>query len=122
MPDFDTVDAYIAAQAADAQPMLNQLRASVRAALPRAEEYMSNYNLPAYRLNGRPVTYFGAAKKHCALYGINESVRERFPEELLPYGDISKGTIRFPLDKPLPKTLVKKLVQGIAAEKKGTNR
>ena len=122
MPDFDTVDAYIAAQAAVAQPMLRQLRDAVRAAIPKAEEHMSNYNLPVYRLDGRAVTYIGAAKKHCALYAIYEAVRDQFPEELAPYGDISKGTIRFPLDQPLPKALVKKLVRAVAADRKGAKR
>ena len=112
MPDFATVDQYIAAQAPEAQPMLKSLRKAIRAALPRAEESISGYNMPTYRVDGRAVAYFGAAKKHCALYGI---VRDGFEAELAPYGDVSKGTLRFPLGDKLPVDLVQRLVKARAA-------
>ena len=112
MPDFATVDAYIAAQAAEAQPMLVELRKAIRAALPRAEESISGYNMPTYRVDGRAVAYFGAAKKHCALYGV---IRDGFERELERYGDVSKGTLRFPLGEKLPVNLVKRLVKARAA-------
>ena len=108
--DFTSVDDYIAGQPAAAQPMLRQLRKIVKAALPDATEKIA-YNMPTYRLNNRNVTYFGAAKKHCALYGVK---RQGFEKELEPYGDVSKGTIRFPLADPLPADLVRRLVLATA--------
>jgi uncharacterized protein YdhG (YjbR/CyaY superfamily) len=115
MPDFASVDEYIAAQPAAAQPMLRELRATIRAALPQAEELVSGYNLPTYKVGGKAVTYFGAAKKHCALYGV---LRDGFEEELQPYGDVSKGTVRFPLDQPLPADLVRRLVLAGASRRR----
>jgi uncharacterized protein YdhG (YjbR/CyaY superfamily) len=109
MPTFATVDEYIAAQSAVAQPRLRELRAIIRAAVPEATEVIS-YGLPTYRLRVGFV-YFGAAKHHCALYG---SAMDAFAEELRGF-DTSKGTVRFPLDQPIPEALVHKLVVAKAA-------
>src|SRR5439155_12960685 len=65
MPTFASVDDYIAAQSAEAQPRLRELRAIFRAALPEADEVIS-YDLPAYKF-GAGFVYFGAAKRHCAI-------------------------------------------------------
>ena len=100
-----SVDEYIAAQAAAAQPRLRELRAIVRAAVPQAAEVIS-YGLPTYRLAGRIVS-FGAAKRHCALYG---AALDACPDELRNY-ETGKGTVRFALDAPIPAELVRKLVQ-----------
>ena len=113
MPDYASVDEYISRQPEGAQPMLRQLRQAIRAALPGAEESISGYNMPTYRVDGRAVAYFGAAKQHCALYGVT---RDGFEEELAPYGDVSKGTLRFPLGQKLPVDLVKRLVKARAAQ------
>ena len=115
MPDYVSVDDYIAKQAPEAQPMLQQLRQAIRAALPRAEESISGYNMPTYRVDGRAVAYFGAAKKHCALYGV---VQEGFEEELEKYGGAVRGTLRFPLGERLPVGLVKRLVKARAAARR----
>ena len=112
MPTPATVDDYIAAQSAAAQPRLRELRAIIRAAVPGATEIIS-YGLPTYRL-GVGSVYFGAAKRHCALYG---SALDSFPEELQGL-DTSKGTVRFPLDRPIPEELVHKLVVAKAARQK----
>ena len=109
MPAFATVDDYIAAQSAAAQPRLRELRAIIRAAVPEATEVIS-YGLPTYKFRVGFV-YFGAAKRHCALYG---SALDAFPEELRGF-DTSKGTVRFPLDQPIPEELVRKLVVAKAA-------
>ena len=106
------MDDYIGAQSAATQPMLRELRAAIRAALPEAEERIS-YNMPAYLVGGRNVAYFGAAKKHCALYAV---VRDGFEEELRPYGDVSKGTMRLPLGEPVPVDLIGRLVRARAAQ------
>ena len=109
MPSFATVDDYIAAQSAQAQPRLRELRAIIRATIPDAAEVIS-YDMPTYNFPGGFVS-FGAAKKHCALYGTPIDL---YPEEVSAYST-SKGTIRFPFDKPIPEDLVRKLVQAKAA-------
>ena len=109
MPTPDTVDDYIAAQSIKVQPRLRELRAIILAALPGATEVIS-YGMPTYKY-GTARCYFGAAKNHCALYG---SAMDAFPDELRDYST-SKGTVRFPLDRPIPGELVRKLVTAKAA-------
>jgi uncharacterized protein YdhG (YjbR/CyaY superfamily) len=109
MPAPATVDDYIAAQSAVVQTRLRELRAIIRAAVPEATEVIS-YGIPTYRLRVGFVS-FGAAKRHCALYG---SAMAEFADELRGF-DTSKGTVRFPLDKPIPEDLVRKLVVAKAA-------
>jgi uncharacterized protein YdhG (YjbR/CyaY superfamily) len=111
MPTFASVDDYIAAQSAEAQPRLRELRATIRAAVPEAAEVIS-YGLPTYKFRVGSV-YFGAAKRHVALYG---SAMDLFAEELRGY-DSSKGTLRFPINQPIPEELVRKLVLATVAEK-----
>ena len=111
MPPIATVDEYIAAQSAQAQPRLRELRAIIRAALPEAVEVMS-YGMPTYKFPTGSV-HFAAAKRHCALYG---SAMDSFAEELRGYAT-SKGTVRFPLDQPIPRDLVHKLVTAKAARR-----
>lgn len=108
------VEAYLATVPPEARRMLKQLRKTIMAAAPKAVEGIS-YGVPGYKYNGRPLVYFGAAKKHCGFYVENGSFNEAYKEELKAY-DTSKGTIRFPLDKPLPIALVKKIVKARMAE------
>ena len=93
---------------------LEQLREVIRGAAPGAEEYIS-YGLAAFRVEGKPLVAFGAAEKHCAFYLMSGSTVEAYKEELTGY-DTSKGTIRFQPSRPLPKTLVRKLVKARMAE------
>lgn len=116
MPVFATVDDYIAAQSAEAQPRLRELRAIVRAAVPEAAEVIS-YGIPSYRMRVG-IVHFGAAKKHVALYG---AAVDGFTEELRGF-DTSKGTVRFPLDTPIPEDLVRKLVLARVAEEAARKR
>jgi uncharacterized protein YdhG (YjbR/CyaY superfamily) len=99
-----SVDEYIAAQPAEAQPRLRELRAAIRGAAPQATEIIS-YGMPTYKHGGRSV-HFGAAKRHCALYG---SAIDAFANELREFKTL-KGTVQFPLDRPIPDHLVRKLV------------
>jgi len=105
MPSFATVDDYIAAQSAQAQPRLREIRSIIHATLPDAAEVIS-YDMPTYNFPGGFVS-FGAAKKHCALYGTPIDL---YPEEVSAYST-SKGTIRFLFDQPIPEDLVRKLVK-----------
>jgi uncharacterized protein YdhG (YjbR/CyaY superfamily) len=102
-----TVDDYLAALPAEQNAALQKIRATVKATAPEAVESMS-YGIPTFKYKGRPLIYFGAAKKHCAIYGM--SVMGAHEADLQPY-DRSKGTVRFPTEKPLPTALVKKLVK-----------
>lgn len=101
------VDAYIAAQAAEAQPALEKMRAIIRSAAPKAEEVIS-YRIPSYKQNGMVVA-FGAAKKHVGLYAMSPAVLETLAKELASY-ETSKGTVRFPLGKPMDEKLIRKIV------------
>ena len=109
----ETIDEYLAFLSADKRAALEKLRKSIKAAAPKAEECIS-YQVPAFRLGGRMLVAFGAAAKHCAFYPGAFPV-EAHKEELTEY-DTSKGTIRFQAGKPLPATLVRKLVKARIAE------
>ena len=106
-PRSKTVDGYLAALDGDKRAALEKLRRSIRAAAPRAEECIS-YGLPAFRLDGRMLVWFGAASGHCAFYP--GGIVQAYADELAGYGT-SKGTIRFAPDDPLPSVLVRKLVK-----------
>lgn len=107
------VETYIAAAPAEARPMLEKLRKVMRAAMPKANEIIS-YTIPTYKY-GKGMVSFGAAKGHCGLYGIGKAIITAHMDEIKPYGT-NGSTVRFPLDKPLPVALVKKLVKARAAE------
>jgi uncharacterized protein YdhG (YjbR/CyaY superfamily) len=103
-----TIDEYLSLVSEDKRAALQALREMIRATAPEAEECIS-YKMPAFRLNGMLVG-FAAAKNHCALYAWNGSSVGMFADELKGY-DTSKGAIRFTPDKPLPETLVRRLVE-----------
>jgi uncharacterized protein YdhG (YjbR/CyaY superfamily) len=102
-----TADAYLAALSDDKRAALETLRKTIKAAAAQAEECIS-YQLPAFRLKGKLLVAYGAAANHCAFYP--GSVVEALKDELKDY-DTSKGTIRFPANRPLPSALVRKLVK-----------
>jgi uncharacterized protein YdhG (YjbR/CyaY superfamily) len=108
-----TVDAYIESQPPETQSRLRELRAIIRAAVPQAKEVIS-YGMPTYKLEGRFVS-IGAAKRHCALYGTPQDL---FAEELRGYKTL-KGTVQFPLNRPVPEALVRKLVQAKLSPPRG---
>ena len=111
---LETIDEYLAPLSPDKQSALGKLRKAIRAAAPRAEEGIS-YGMPAFRLDGKPLVYFGAAAKHCAFYPGSARLIGDMKKELAAY-ETSKGTIRFPPDTPLPTALVKKIVKARIAE------
>ena len=104
-----TIDEYLAAVAPDKRAALQKLRKLIRSIVPAAEECIS-YGLAAFKLDGKPLVAFGASAKHCAFFPMDGSTVAAFAEELKDY-DTSKGTIRFQPEKPLPATLVRKLVK-----------
>ena len=118
-----TIDEYLAAVKADQRAALQKLRRAIHGAAPKAQECIS-YGIPAFRLNGRSLVFFGAWANHCALYPGSSATLKKFRNELTDF-PISKGTIRFSADKPLPVSLVKKLVKARIAEnndRANTNR
>jgi len=104
---FETMDAYIESFQKNVQVVLKRLRATVQGAAPGAVESIS-YDMPTFKVNGKRLVYFSAWKNHIGFYSIPEG-NEAFRRELSPYSG-EKGSLRFPLDKPIPYDLVRKIV------------
>lgn len=106
-----TIDEVIARAAPEHRPALETLRRQIHAAIPGAVECIS-YGQAGFRVGGKAVVWFGAAKKHLSLFP--GAIVEAHEKELRGF-DTSKGTIRFQPDRPLPPALVKKLVKAAVA-------
>jgi uncharacterized protein YdhG (YjbR/CyaY superfamily) len=104
---FKTIDEYIATFPKNTQTVLQELRQVIRESAPEAEEAIS-YQMPAFKQNG-VLVWFAAFKNHIGFFP-KTSVIEAFKDELASY-KVSKGTIRFTLDKPIPYELVRKIVK-----------
>ena len=111
-PAFHTIDEYIALFPAETQKILQELRATIYAAAPGAQEKIS-YQMPAFHLKGNLV-YFAAWKDHIGFYPTSSGTRA-FQQELSAY-EFSKGTVKFPLDQPLPLDLITRIVKFRVAE------
>jgi uncharacterized protein YdhG (YjbR/CyaY superfamily) len=109
---FQSVEEYIAVFPENIQTVLQQLRNIIKKAAPQAEEVIS-YNMPAYKLNGILV-YFAGYAQHIGFYPTSSGI-ETFKNEISAYKN-SKGAIQFPLGKPLPSALIKKIVLFRVAE------
>jgi uncharacterized protein YdhG (YjbR/CyaY superfamily) len=119
MPPRD-VETYLSTVPEAAREMLQELRRIILSAAPEAAESIS-YGALAFKHRGRPLVYIGAARKHCGLYAITGSVQEAYRDELKEY-ETSKGTIRFPIGKPLPAPLIEKLVKARVEENERIQR
>ena len=104
-----SVEAYLAAVPEPARSVLQDLRATIKEAVPDAEEAIS-YQMPGIRAGGRFVVWYAAFKDHCSLFPASEGVKAALGEELAPYL-VGKGTIRFQPDDPLPPPLVREIVR-----------
>ena len=102
------VDAYIGRFPAPVQEALRQVRATIVKTAPQAEESIS-YGMPAYKLNGKPLVYFGGYEKHIGFYATPTG-HEAFQKELSAYKQ-GKGSVQFPLSEKMPLALIKKIVQ-----------
>jgi len=100
---FETVDAYIASFPPDTRRTLEAIRAAIRAAAPGTEEKIS-YDIPTYLLDGERVVYFAGWKHHISVYPIPAADAE-LDAALAPY-KAARGTLRFPLGKPVPIDLI----------------
>lgn len=112
--DFRSVDEYIATHPEHVQAILQRVRSTIREAVPGAEEVIS-YQIPAYKVDGRPVLYFAGWKQHYSLYPVTEQLVEAFKDDLAPY-KVDKGTIRFPLSQPVPVKLIERIAKFRANE------
>ena len=108
-----TIDAYIAAFPQDIQAMLQQIRQVIHETLPNVGETIS-YGMPTFTLNGKYLVYIAAHKKHIGLYPAPTGVEE-FHEAVALYGG-GKGTLKFPLNKPMPFDLIRSIVRFRAKE------
>lgn len=104
---FKTMDEYIKTFPKDVQDILEKMRRAIRKAAPEAVEAIS-YRMPTFKLNGKNLVHFAAFKNHVGFYPIPSGI-EAFKKELSPYKQ-GKGSVQFPIDKPIPYDLVKKIV------------
>jgi len=106
--DFKSIDEYIAACPEQSQPYLQTIRKTVKALVPEAKEKIS-YQIGCFELNGRNLIHFAGWKKHVSLYPVPAG-DEAFESEVSQYVD-GKGTVKFPLDEPMPMKLVNKIIK-----------
>ncbi len=105
---ISSVDAYIRESSKDVQRALKDIRAVICKAAPRAEEGIA-YGMPAYKLSGKPLVYFAAFSKHIGFYATPQG-HKAFAKELSRYKQ-GKGSVQFPLEKPVPLALIQKMVK-----------
>ena len=108
------IDEYLAGVPEPARSTLSKIRAVIRSAVPAEATECISYGMPAFRYKGA-LLGFAAHPNHCGLYPMSPEVIVAFQDELKGY-QTSKGAIRFPVDKPLPAALVRKLVKARVAE------
>lgn len=104
------VDAYLARIPEPARSTLEKVRATIRIAVPKDATELLSYGIPTFRHNGRNIVSYAAFKKHCSFFPMQASLIDEMQHELKNYRT-SKGTLQFPVDRPLPATLVKKMVK-----------
>jgi len=103
----DSIDGYIADFPLETQQVLNELRALIRAAAPGATEKIS-YAIPTFDLNGKHLVHFAGYERHIGFYPGARGI-EAFKEELTPFKS-AKGSVQFPLGRPLPTDLIRRIV------------
>jgi len=108
----EEVEAYLARVPEPARTTLEKMRAMIRAAAPKEATEAISYKIPSFQYKGGLVWY-ATFKNHCSFFPTDRSLEDEFREELKNY-KTSKGTIQFPLDKPLPKALVARIVKARA--------
>jgi uncharacterized protein YdhG (YjbR/CyaY superfamily) len=115
-----SVDEYIAAQPEALRPKLEQVRAAIRKAVPEAVEGIG-YRMPGYKLQGKPLLYFAGFKEHYSLFAASRTFFAALEQELKGY-ELRKGTVQFPLTKPVPVKLIGRIAKlraaGMAASAK----
>ena len=110
-----TVDEYIAKFPPATQTVLERVRAAITKAVPHATEAIS-YGIAGYKVDGRRVIYFAGWREHYSIYPAQARLIAAFKDDLAPYEVNNKGTIRFPLDKPVPVRLISRITKFRANE------
>jgi uncharacterized protein YdhG (YjbR/CyaY superfamily) len=103
---YETIDDYIASKPTEVQPILEEVRQTLRKAVPDTDEAIS-YEIPTLKLDGKYVVYFAAWKNHLSIYPIPDA-DEDFEKELAPYRS-AKGTLKFPFRQPIPYDLIERV-------------
>ena len=112
--NYASVDDYLASQPDGARETLERVRATIRKAIPNAEETIS-YQIPTYKIGGTAALYFAGWKEHFSIYPATQTLLADLGDELASY-KIVKGTIRFELAKPVPARLISRIAKHRAAE------
>lgn len=111
-----TVEGYLAAVREPARSTLEEVRSTIRSMLPKDAEEVISYRIPAFKYK-KVLIWYAAFSDHCSLFPT-AAVIDEFRKELEPY-KISKGTVQFPIDRPFPASLLKKMVKARLAEVEG---
>ncbi len=111
-----TTDTYIAAFPAETQAMLREIRALIKASAPAATETIS-YAIPTFDLGGRHLVHFAGYAQHVGFYPTGSGIAA-FADELKPYKH-ARGSLQFPLGGPLPRDLIRRIVEFRVAESAG---
>lgn len=109
MAKHETVDDYLATLPDDRRAVMEQLRATIRAAAPDATEVIS-YNMPALKLHGRFLVSYEAFKRHYSIFPWSDEMLAQLGDDLKPHA-VGRGTLRFPADEPIPLDLVTRIVE-----------
>ena len=117
--EYKNVEEYINQFPDDIREQLEQVRAIIKIAAPDAEEGIS-YGMPGYKLNKKPLVYFAGYKTHIGFYATPTG-HSQFAVELSQYKQ-GKGSVQFPLNKPLPLDLISRITRFRVKENKGKNR
>jgi uncharacterized protein YdhG (YjbR/CyaY superfamily) len=115
LTDAGRVRAYIGAQPPKTRQAMRKLAAAIRSGLPKKVEHAFSYRIPAFRVNGKIVVWYAAFRRHTSMFPMTAAVRRANAKALEGYY-VSTGTVRFPLDKPIPVTLVRKLAKARMTE------
>lgn len=107
--EFNSVDEYLAGQTDALRGKLRQVREAIRKVAPEAIEVIS-YQMPTYKVDGTALIYFAGWKQHYSLYPAGERMLSALKDELAPF-EVSKGTIRFPISKPVPVALIERITR-----------
>jgi uncharacterized protein YdhG (YjbR/CyaY superfamily) len=116
-PAASQIQRYLQAQPPRARVALRRMRDAIRTAAPDAEESFS-YRMPGFKLDGKALVWYAGFQEHTSLYPITGAIQRAFAERLKRLGR-STGTVRFPLDRPLPVALIRQLVKARIAEVRG---
>jgi uncharacterized protein YdhG (YjbR/CyaY superfamily) len=114
--NFKTIDEYILSFPKDVQKVLKQIRRTIKEVIPEVEETIS-YQIATFKLNGKYLVYIAGWKKHISLYPVSSEM-EKSIKEMSAYKTSGKGTVQFPMDKPIPLSLIKKIVKYRVKENK----